>query len=116
MHKATGRFRHLVISITKIIDWSSLVGEARVTSLALCNQLRGLLRERRMVVRTGAAALKRSLPAALADESSELSGEMRALLSEMSQRLRTLEQRIDCRGLRGLGGGAKWIRTAGTGF
>jgi len=83
------------------------VGEARVTSLALCNQLRGLLRERRMVVRTGAAALKRSLPAALADESNEQSGEMRELLSEMSQWLRTLEQRIDCRGLRGLGGGAR---------
>jgi len=47
-----------------------------------------------VVVRTGAAALKRSLPAALADESSELSGEMRELLSEMSQWLRTLEQRI----------------------
>jgi transposase len=31
---------------------------------ALCNQLRGLLRERGVVVRTGAAALKRSLPAA----------------------------------------------------
>jgi len=61
---------------------------------ALCNQLRGLLRERGLVVRTGAAALKRSLPAALADESSELSGEMRELLSEMSQWLRTLEQRI----------------------
>jgi len=61
---------------------------------ALCNQLRGLLRERGVVVRTGAAALKRSLPAALADESSELSGEMRELLSEMSQWLRTLEQRI----------------------
>jgi hypothetical protein len=34
---------------------------------ALCNQLLGLLRERGVVVRTGAAALKRSLPAALAD-------------------------------------------------
>jgi transposase len=61
---------------------------------APCNQLRGLLRERGVMVRTGAAALKRSLPAALADESSELSGEMRELLSEMSQWLRTLEQRI----------------------
>ncbi len=70
------------------------MGEARVTSLALCNQLRGLLRERGVVVRTGAAALKRSLPAALADESSELSGEMRELLCEMSQWLQTLEQRI----------------------
>jgi transposase len=61
---------------------------------ALCNQLRGLLRERGVAVRMGVAALKRSLPAALADESSELSGEMRELLSEMSQWLRTLEQRI----------------------
>jgi transposase len=61
---------------------------------ALCNQLRGLLRERGVVVRTGAAALKRSLPAALADDSSELSGEMRELLCEMSQWLRSLEQRI----------------------
>ena len=42
----------------------------------------------------GVAALKRSLPAALADESSELSGEMRELLCEISQWLRTLEQRI----------------------
>jgi hypothetical protein len=30
MHKATGTSQHLVISITKIIDWSSLVGEARM--------------------------------------------------------------------------------------
>src|ERR1700681_3241193 len=61
---------------------------------ALCNQLRGLLRERGVAVRVGVAALKRSLPAALTDESSELSGEIRELLSEMSQWLRTLEQRI----------------------
>src|SRR5208282_5126175 len=61
---------------------------------ALCNQLRGLLRERGVAVRAGVAALKRGLPAALADESSELSGEMRELLCEMSQWLRTLEQRI----------------------
>jgi hypothetical protein len=47
-----------------------------------------------VVVRTGAAALKRSLPAALADDRSELFGEMRELLCEMSQWLRTLEQRI----------------------
>ena len=61
---------------------------------ALCNQLRGLLRERGVVIRVGVAGLKRSLPAALADESSELSGEMRELLGEMGQWLRTLEQRI----------------------
>jgi len=61
---------------------------------ALCNQLRGLLRERGVVVRVGVAGLKRGLPAALADESSELSGELRELLGEMGQWLRTLEQRI----------------------
>jgi hypothetical protein len=31
IRKATGICRHLVISITKIIDWSSLVGEARIS-------------------------------------------------------------------------------------
>ena len=61
---------------------------------ALCNQLRGLLRERGVVVRAGVAALKRALLVALAEESNELSGEMRELLGEMSQWLRTLEQRI----------------------
>src|ERR1039457_157700 len=30
MHIATGTSQHLVMSITKIIDWSSLVGEARM--------------------------------------------------------------------------------------
>ena len=52
---------------------------------ALCNQLRGLLRERGVAVRAGVAGLKRGLPTALADDSSELSGEMREL------QLRTLE-------------------------
>jgi transposase len=61
---------------------------------ALCNQLRGLLRERGVVVRVGVAGLKRGLPAALADESSELCGELRELLGEMGQWLRILEQRI----------------------
>src|SRR6202790_559674 len=61
---------------------------------ALCNQLRGLLRERGVAVRIGVAGLKRALPAALAYDSDELSGEMRELLSEMNQWLRTLEHRI----------------------
>ncbi len=61
---------------------------------ALCNQLRGLLRERGVVVRIGPTALKRALPPALADESNELSGEIRELLGEMSQWLRALEERI----------------------
>ena len=47
---------------------------------ALCNQLRGLLRERGVAVRTGVAGLRRGLGAALAAESSELSGEMREVL------------------------------------
>ncbi len=64
------------------------------TRTALCNQIRGLLRERGVVVRIGPTALKRELPPALADESNELSGEMRELLGEMSQWLRALEERI----------------------
>jgi transposase len=64
------------------------------TRTALCNQFRGLLRERGVVVRTGPTALKRALPQVLADESNELSGELRDLLCEMSEWLRTLEQRI----------------------
>lgn len=61
---------------------------------ALCNQLRGLLRERGVAVRAGVTALKRALPMILADENSELSGEIRELLCEMSEWLRTLEARI----------------------
>jgi len=61
---------------------------------ALCNQLRGILRERGVAVRTGVTALKRALPAILAEENSELSGEVRDLLIEMCEWLRTLELRI----------------------
>jgi hypothetical protein len=31
MHKATRTFRHLVISITKTVDWSSFVGIVRIS-------------------------------------------------------------------------------------
>jgi transposase len=61
---------------------------------ALCNQLRGLLRERGIVIRTGVTALKRALPKVLVDEYPELSGEIRDLLGEMSEWQRTLETRI----------------------
>ena len=61
---------------------------------ALCNQLRGLLRERGVAVRAGVTALKRALPTVLADENGEVSGEIRNLLCEMSEWLRTLEARI----------------------
>lgn len=61
---------------------------------ALCNQLRGILRERGVAVRTGVTALKRALPAILAEQNSELSGEVGDLLIEMADWLRTLERRI----------------------
>lgn len=61
---------------------------------ALCNQLRGLLRERGVAVRAGVMALKRALPTILAEENIEISGEVRVLLSEMGEWLRTLELRI----------------------
>jgi transposase len=61
---------------------------------ALCNQLRGILRERGVAVRTGVTALKRALPTILAEENSELSGEVCDLLIEMADWLRTLELRI----------------------
>ncbi len=47
-----------------------------------------------MAVRAGVAGLKRGMLPALTDDRSELPGEMRELLCEMSQWLRTLEQRI----------------------
>jgi transposase len=61
---------------------------------ALCNQLRGLLRERGVAIRAGATALKRALPTILAEENSEISGEVRDLLIEMGGWLRSLELRI----------------------
>ncbi len=86
--------------MVKSVAQQDLLGLHRVRAqlvksrTALCNQLRGLLRERGVAVRTGVAGLRRGLGAALAAESSELSGEMRELLGEMSQWLQTLEQRI----------------------
>jgi transposase len=84
----------------KTIAQQDLLALHRVRSLllknrtALCNQLRGLLRERGIAVRTGVTALKRALPTILADENPSLSGEIRDLLCEMSEWLRTLETRI----------------------
>jgi transposase len=61
---------------------------------ALCNQLRARLRERGVAVGAGVAALKRALPPVLAEENQEISGEIRALLLELSDWLQTLEARI----------------------
>jgi transposase len=63
--------------------------------LALANQIRGLLRERGLVVGAGMARLKRALAAGLPDQAgSELSEELRQLLLGMGSWLRQLEQRI----------------------
>ena len=45
MHKATGRSRHLVISITKIIDWSSrtrfsMKGTPQIAPVSCCQEWR----------------------------------------------------------------------------
>ncbi len=61
---------------------------------ALGNHLRGLLRERGVVVRQGVAALKRALPAIIAEEGDKVSGEIRELVQEMSELMRNLEQRL----------------------
>lgn len=62
--------------------------------IALSNQLRALLHERGVATPLGAAALRRTLAQALADDSHELSGAMAELLLELSSWLRELEQRI----------------------
>ena len=60
---------------------------------ALANQIRGLLRERGIVVAQAIARLRRALPLILEDASNGLSGVMRELLGEMAERLRMLD---DC--------------------
>ncbi len=61
---------------------------------ALANQVRGLLRERGIVVARAIARLRRALPVIVEDSTSGLSGVMRELLSEMAERLRTLDERV----------------------
>ncbi len=61
---------------------------------ALANQIRGLLRERGIVVAQAIARLRRALPLILEDESNRLSALMRELLGEMAERLRMLDDRL----------------------
>jgi transposase len=61
---------------------------------AWSNLMRGLLRERGVVMREGVAALKRALPQVLADESNEVSGELGDELLELRELLCNLEQRL----------------------
>lgn len=62
--------------------------------IALGNQIRALLHERGVVTRRGAAGLRAGVAAALADESNELSGELRALVVELMEELRTIELKL----------------------
>src|SRR5258708_20297063 len=61
---------------------------------ALANQIRGLLRERGVVVAQAIARLRSALPVILEDQSNRLSGLMRELLGEMAERLRMLDDRL----------------------
>ena len=61
---------------------------------ALANQIRGLLRERGVVVAQAIARLRAALPEILEDESNRLSALMRELLGEMAERLRMLDERL----------------------
>jgi len=63
--------------------------------IALSNQIRALLNERGVTMRTGAAGLRAGVAAAIADESNfELSGALRVLLGELLDELRGLELRV----------------------
>lgn len=62
--------------------------------VALGNQIRGLLAEYGIVVGRGTTALKRALPQILEDAHNGLSGLMRELLAEQSERWRALEGQI----------------------
>jgi len=61
---------------------------------ALMNQVRGLLAEQGLVIPQGSSHLRRTLPRILADGDNGLSGVMRELVSEISERLKYLEERM----------------------
>ena len=61
---------------------------------ALANQIRGLLRERGVVVAQAIARLRAALPLMLEDQSNRLSALMREVLGEMAERLRMLDDRL----------------------
>src|SRR6516162_5954233 len=61
---------------------------------AMMNQVRGLLAECGIVVPQGAARLRRALAELLGDRDERVSELLREALAEMSERLRTLEERL----------------------
>jgi transposase len=69
------------------------------TRTALANQMRGLLAERGIVVGKGLTRLRRLLPMLLEEGATGLSGLMRELVMEMSERLRLADERIKRRDL-----------------
>ncbi len=58
---------------------------------ALANQIRGLLRERGIIVAKAIGRLRAALPLVLEDETNGLSALMREVVGEMAERLRTLD-------------------------
>ena len=61
---------------------------------ALANQIRGLLRERGVVVAQAIARLRAALPLIVEDQSNRLNALMRELLGELAERLRMLDDRL----------------------
>jgi len=64
------------------------------TRTALANQIRGLLRERGIIVAKAIGRLRAALPVVLADETNGLSALMRELIGQMAERLRTSDDYI----------------------
>jgi transposase len=62
---------------------------------ALMNQMRGLLAECGIVVAQGAARLRRALADILGDRDNSVGEILREALLEMSERLRSLEERLE---------------------
>lgn len=61
---------------------------------ALSNEIRGMLAEFGIVVRSGLSPLRRALPNILEDAGNGLSGRFRQMLCELAQELRDLDERI----------------------
>ncbi len=62
---------------------------------ALSNQLRGLLHEYGIVMRKGAAALRRAVPELLAGDDERITAVLKAVVAEQFERFKYLAQRID---------------------
>jgi transposase len=85
----------------KTVDQQALLSVHRVRDLsvaertALVNQIRGLLGEFGVVAPQGRERLQRELPSLLEDANNAMPSLFRAVLSELAQRLRELNERVD---------------------